>query len=191
MGGIAEALRDKDIKDLIANHEHGVALTLTQWSGTLASNKPLPWRLLNDSASAEAMAAEIEHTPRSQFGNFTGIGHAITFAIKLIESNGFEGDDKKIDVSGDGRNNSGPEPRTVRAMAEMHGITINGLAITNAEATLASYYAANVMSGHGAFVVTADDFESYGEAFKRKLKRELSSRISLRERKPHLAGIVR
>ena len=187
MGGIAMALRDAEVIALIAGHERGVALTMTQWSGTYLSNQPLAWRLLTDAASVEATADEIERTPRSEFGNFTSIGHAINFAVNLIETNKFEGDDRKIDISGDGRNNSGPDPRVVRDVATAHGININGLAITNSEETQASYYADNVIAGPAAFVLSADGFESFGEAFKRKLKRELSPRISLRSSTPRLA----
>jgi hypothetical protein len=180
MAGIANALRDPEVMALIASKEKGVALTLTQWSGTYMSNQPLPWQVVSDAASIEAVARQIETMPRSEFGNFTGIGHAINFAIQQIETNGFDGDEKKIDISGDGENNSGPDPRDAGALALAHGITINGLAITNAEPMLASYYATHVMAGPSSFVITADDFESFGEAFKRKLKRELQPKLASR-----------
>jgi hypothetical protein len=178
MSGIANALIDPEVTGLIGGHEHGIAITLTQWTGTYESNVPLPWRRIKESDSVTRLAEEIRTMPRSEFGNFTAIGHAINFAIKLIETNHFDGDEKKIDVSGDGRNNSGPEPREARETAKAFGITINGLAITNSEPQLASYYASHVIIGPESFVVTADDFESFGEAFKRKLKRELSPKVS-------------
>jgi hypothetical protein len=162
MSGIASALADPEVVALIGGHEHGVAITLTQWTGTYDSNTPLPWRRIREPDSVLALASEIRAMPRSEFGNFTAIGHAINYAIKLIETN-----------------NSGPQPAEARQTARAFGITINGLAITNSEPQLASYYASNVIVGPESFVVTADDFDSFGEAFRRKLKRELSPKVSM------------
>lgn len=178
MQGIAAAFRDPEVVKLITEHDHGVAVTMTQWTGTFEAAQPLPWRLLNDEASVLAFATAVAVVPRSEFGNFTGLGHAITFAARLIETNGYEGDEKKIDISGDGRSNSGPEPRNTRLMALARDITVNGLAITNSEPQLASYYAHEVIIGPASFVVVAKDFDAFAEAFKRKLKRELSPKIA-------------
>jgi hypothetical protein len=187
MSGIAAALRDPEIIDLIGSHEHAVAICMTQWSGTYASNTPLPWRVVASKESILALAAEIEDTPRSEFGNFTALGHAVSFAINEIRTNAYEGDLKKIDVSGDGRNNSGPEPAQMRKVAQAHGVTINGLAITNADPELAAYYEQNLIAGPASFVISADNFESYAEAFKKKLKRELTPSIASRHLLPTVA----
>jgi hypothetical protein len=179
MQGIAAAFRDPEVVKLIAEHDHGVAVTMTQWTGTFEAAQPLPWQLLTDEASVLAFATAVGATPRSEFGNFTGIGHAIIFAARLIETNQYEGDEKKIDISGDGRSNSGPEPRETRLIALARDITVNGLAITNSEPQLASYYSQEVIVGPASFVIVAKDFDDFAEAFKRKLKRELSPKIAL------------
>jgi len=57
--------------------------------------------------------------------------------------------------------------------AEM-GVTINGLAITLEGADLAGWYRAHVITGPGAFVLTAHSFEAFGEAIIRKLAREIA-----------------
>jgi hypothetical protein len=178
MKGMAAAFRDKDVIDLIGQHKHGVAVTMTQWSGTYDADQPLPWHRLTDQASVLAFAELLNAVPRRAMSNFTGIGHAIAFAAQLIDSNAFEGDERKIDISGDGRNNTGPEPSRVRDLALGRDITINGLAITNNEPDLAGYYAAHVIGGPAAFVIQATDFEAFAEAFRRKLKRELSPKIA-------------
>lgn len=178
MQGIAAAFRDPEVIKLITEHDHGVAVTMTQWTGTFEAAQPLPWQLLTDDASVIAFATAVASTPRSEFGNFTGLGHAILFAARLIEANQYEGDEKKIDVSGDGRSNSGPEPRETRLMVFARDITINGLAITNSEPQLATYYAHEVIIGPASFVVVAKDFDDFAEAFKRKLKRELSPKVA-------------
>jgi hypothetical protein len=178
MGGIAAAFRDKDVIALIGDHRHGVAVTLTQWSGTYNGDHSIPWRLLTDEASVEAFAQAVAAVQRRQLSNFTGIGHAIAFAADLIDSNVFDGDERKIDISGDGRSNAGPAPSQMRLAAAARGITINGLAILANDPGLADYYTANVIVGPAAFVVPAVNFEAFAEAFRRKLKRELSPKIA-------------
>ncbi|MFO0992126.1 MAG: DUF1194 domain-containing protein [Hyphomicrobiales bacterium] len=179
MKGMAAAFRDKDVIDLIRQHKYGVAVTMTQWSGTYDADQPIPWHRLTDEASALALADMISVVPRRAMSNYTGLGHAIAFASDLIDSNEFVGDERKIDVSGDGRNNTGPEPSQMREAAAARDITINGLAITNNDPGLAGYYSANVIGGPAAFVIQATDFEAFAEAFRRKLKRELSPKIAL------------
>jgi hypothetical protein len=180
MQGIAAAFRDPDVIALIEAHEHGVAVVMTQWSGTYRAEVPLEWRVLRKRENVLAYADAIAATERMQFGNLTGIGNAIAFAGELLTTNGYEGSELKIDVSGDGRSNSGPEPENARAAALVQNITINGLAIAADDPELPSYYAENVIGGPGAFVMVAKDFEAFGEAFRRKLKRELSPKLALR-----------
>ncbi len=175
--GIASAFRDAEIAALIASHKRGVAVVMTQWTGTRNADVPLAWRVLTDDSGAAAYADAVAQLPRAEFGNFTAIGHAISFAVELLETNAYHGDERKIDVSGDGRSNSGPEPSQARLEALAHSITVNGLAITDNDPQLASYYSAHVITGPAAFVIRAENFESFAEAFRRKLKRELSPRI--------------
>jgi hypothetical protein len=180
MQGIAAALRDPEVIALIGGRENGIAVVMTQWSGTYRAEVPLPWRRLDDQASVLAYADAVAGMERMQFGNLTGIGNAIAFASELLTKNEFDGDERKIDVSGDGRNNTGPEPEAARAAAMAQNITINGLAIAADDPALPSYYSDNVIGGPGAFVVVAKDFEAFGEAFRRKLKRELAPRLALK-----------
>jgi hypothetical protein len=178
MGGIAAAFRDKDVIALIGDHRHGVAVTMTQWSGTYNGDHSIPWRLLTDEASVEAFAQTVAAVERRRLSNFTGIGHAIAFAADLIDANEYHGDERKIDISGDGRSNAGPAPSQMRLAAAARGITINGLAILDNDPSLADYYEANVIIGPAAFVVPAVNFEAFAEAFRRKLKRELSPKVA-------------
>ena len=98
MRGMADAFRDPEIAALIASHAHGVAITITQWTGTYEAAQPLPWRVLRDEADAIAYAEILAQTPRQEFGNYTGLGSAIAFAVHLLETNGLDGDEMKIDV---------------------------------------------------------------------------------------------
>ena len=177
--GIAEAFRDPDIIRLIKDHDEGVAVLLTLWSGIRAANVPLAWTVLKDESGMLAYSNLIASLPRPEFGNFTALGQAISFAIEQIEGNSFAGDERTIDVSGDGKNNTGPAPEIVRLDAIGRHITVNGLAITNNEPALAAYYRATVIAGANSFVIAAVDYESFAEAFNRKLRRELNPKIAL------------
>jgi Protein of unknown function (DUF1194) len=181
MRGMADAFRDPDVMALIAAQGHGVAVVVTQWTGTFEAAQPLAWRVLHSEADALGFADALAAAPRMEFGNYTSIGNAIAFAVQLIETNEFAGDELKIDVSGDGRNNSGPEPRNTRLLAAESGVIINGLAIISNDPGLAAYYTENVIIGPGSFAIAAQDFDDFGEAFKRKLKRELSPRTAALE----------
>ena len=84
-----------------------------------------------------------------------------------------------INVSGDGRASNGPSRHgdkvlaAARAAAADAGVTINALAIADAEPGLAAYYAETVVTGPDAFVMAVADFSGFGEAIVRKLAREI------------------
>jgi hypothetical protein len=181
MSGIAHALRRPEVKRLIADHADGVAITVMQWAGTATVQQVVPWQLLQSEDDVVAFAAAVEKAPRAPLSYYTAPGHAILGAIRLIEQNGFEGYERKIDVSGDGRRNTGPPPSGARALANAAGITINGLAILKDDAGLAWYYEREIAGGPGSFVMSADTFEDFADAMARKLFRELSPKMSLRQ----------
>ena len=176
--GMALAFVDPEVVSLILNHQEGVAVLVTQWGGFAVSGVPMPWRVLRTEQDIAAFATGLRTMPRGNFGYLTAIGNAIIFAVNEIESNGFDGLEKKIDVAGDGRNNAGHNPVTAGALALARGITINGLAIGDSDPGLVEYYAQNVISGPHAFVEPATGFADFAEAFRRKLKRELSPKLA-------------
>lgn len=173
MQGIADAFRDPEVISLIGNQPGGIAVTLYHWAGTPNNIRPIPWRHLTDEASALAFAAEVASTKRSPLSYYTAIGHAIDFGVHLIETSGFAGHQRKIDISGDGRNNTGPEPSVARLRALAKGITVNGLAILDGDRRLAGYYRDNVIIGPSAFVMTAGTYDDFAAAMRNKLLREL------------------
>ena len=178
MGAIAAALRSPAVSALILDQPGGVALTVMQWAGTAATHQAVPWRLLAAPEDVEAFAADTAVAPRAPLSHYTAIGHAIAGGIRLIEANDFEGRERKIDISGDGRSNSGPPPGMIRQLAMRHGITINGLAILTDDAALADYYAGEVSGGPGSFAVAASNYRDFAQAFARKLYRELLPRTA-------------
>ncbi|MBM3519369.1 MAG: DUF1194 domain-containing protein, partial [Alphaproteobacteria bacterium] len=55
-----------------------------------------------------------------------------------------------------------------------------GLAIRSYDPGLGAYYRDRVIGGPGSFVVEAERFEDFADAFLRKLKRELEPKIAMR-----------
>ena len=97
---------------------------------------------------------------------WTSISGAIDFSAPLFDDNGFAGERRVIDVSGDGVNNRGRLVTQARDEAVARGIVINGLPILNdrsqpmgmptpMEIALDRYYAESVIGGPGSFVVPA------------------------------------
>jgi hypothetical protein len=98
----------------------------------------------------------------------------------------FDAARKTIDVSGDGTNNSGRDVTLARDEALVKGVTINGLVIlsdrpmawnpehTNPPGGLANYFRNNVIGGPGAFVIVAENFNSFGQAIVKKLIAEIA-----------------
>jgi hypothetical protein len=104
----------------------------------------------------------------------------------VLKNAPYEAPRRTIDVSGDGTNNSGRDVTLARDEAVAQGITINGLVIlserpmawnpehTNPPGGLANYYRNNVIGGPGAFVIVAEDFNSFGQAIVKKLIAEIA-----------------
>lgn len=175
MRGLAEAFRDPRVAQAIrASGDLGLAVALVQWSSNRKQFLAIDWTLVRDTQSAAAFSQALTDTPRYLFGGGTAIGDALEYATRQIEHNGFTGRRKVIDISGDGRTNQGTHPIHPRNVAIALGITINGLAILNEDSMMDSYYLENVIGGTGAFVMTANDYESYALAILNKLIKEIA-----------------
>jgi len=175
MQGIARAFRHPDVAAALqAAGARGVAVGLLQWSGSKRQTLAVDWMRVDDRAGARAFADRVARTARLVLSGGTSIGMALETAAAELERNGFRGQRRVIDVSGDGRANMGPRPALARDRAVARGITINGLAILNEEWALDRYYLDNVIGGTGAFIMTADDYEDFARAIKQKLVREIA-----------------
>lgn len=175
MQGLAEAFRDPRVLQAIrASGDLGLAVSLIQWSDSRKQYVAVDWTLVTDAAAAGAFAEEVAETPRFLIGGGTAIGSALRFAVRQLETNDFRGRRRVIDVSGDGRANQGADPADLRDDAVALGITINGLAILNEDQAVADYYRRFVIGGTGAFVMTANDYESYALAILTKLIKEIA-----------------
>lgn len=176
MQGIAAALRSPEVHSAIANGPSGaVAITMVQWSGPLQVRQAFPWRLITSPSTAEALAVEVENTPRYFSVGSTAIGRALTYSADMFDKLPWAAGRRVIDLSGDGANTDNPPVGPARAEVISRGITINGLPILAQEVDIDRYYREHVIGGHGAFIEVADDYEAFQAAMERKLLREVQT----------------
>jgi hypothetical protein len=113
----------------------------------------------------------------------TDPGSGIAAAEHLFAEQPLVGLRQMIDVSGDGRQNTG-EVATADARddAVSHGLTVNGLPIASGdEPEIEDWYRANVVGGPGAFLVVADSYDVFAAAFRQKLMLEITGLTSGRK----------
>ncbi len=181
--GYAQALTDPSVLAAIRSGPMGsIAIAYMEWSGANLQSVIIPWTVVDSPAAAQKVAAVLRTEPRP-FGERTGVGAAIGASIALIEAAPHEGLRQVIDISGDGRNSSGPPPSGFRDIAVEKGIIVNALPIVNDKPTfgrveldLPGFFREEVIGGPGAFLQVADGFGSFAEAVKAKLVREIAWR---------------
>ncbi len=179
MTGLVQAFHDPAVVAAIeGTGKDGIAVTLYHWSSSGEQEQIVPWARITDALSAADFANAIAANYERRFADSTGIGDAIKFGASLIRRNRFEGRRKSIDVSGDGRNNSGVPPDIVRDAVVAEGISVNGLAILNDEPYLHHYYARNVIGGPAAFVTTVASYDDIVRGMRIKLLREISISVA-------------
>jgi hypothetical protein len=174
--GYAAAFRNPRVLAAIRSGiSQAIAVTMHQWTGPRLQVHVVPWMVVKDEASAEALAAAIEKTPRRLFGGGTSISGAIDYSRLILAQSPFTATRRTIDVSGDGQNNIGRPAQRARDEAVRDGLTINGLPILSVEPYLDTYYFENVIGGPGAVMVPADSYDSFAEAILKKLIIEIAS----------------
>jgi hypothetical protein len=184
--GYAAAISDPHVIDAIKSGPHQrIALCFVEWSGFGAQKLVIDWSLIDGPAAARKFGDQLLELPRS-FADRTSISGGIEFASAQMEHAPFEGPRRTIDVSGDGTNNAGRDVKLARDEAVAKGIVINGLVIlsdrpvpwnaehTNPPGGLEKYYQDNVVGGPGAFVLVAENFNSFGRAIIKKLIAEIA-----------------
>ncbi len=184
--GYAAAITDKRVLEAIsAGRTRRIAVTFVEWSGVSSQRVVIDWTLIDGSDAARKFSDQLIELPRS-FAERTSISGGIDFAMGVLARSPYEAPRRTIDVSGDGTNNSGRDVGLARDEAVAKGVTINGLVIlsdrpmpwnpehTNPPGGLAEYYRNSVIGGPGAFVVVAEDFNSFGQAIVKKLIAEIA-----------------
>ncbi len=180
--GYADAVTDPDILSAIALGADGrIAVTYVEWGDQRSQEVVVPWTVIDGPEAAAGFAQALMAQPRKAFGR-NAIGSAITYAHLLIEGNGINGFRRVIDISGDSANSWNGIPLEVaRQNAIAADIVINGLAILCRDCSgrpnyydLEEAYRRDIIGGPAAFVVTADDRESFATAVRKKLLLEIA-----------------
>jgi hypothetical protein len=192
--GYAAAIADPRVLEAIASGPTGrIATAFVEWAGANSQKVVIDWTVIKGESDAKMFAGRLLESPRS-FADRTAIGAGIDFARAQFPRSPYVSDRHVIDVSGDGTNNSGRDVREARDDAVANDVTtINGLAIltltplpynpehTNPPGGLEKYYRENVIGGTNAFVMVAEDFDSFGKSIIAKLIREISALPTKRE----------
>jgi hypothetical protein len=197
--GYAAAVSDPRVLDAIRSGRNGrVGLTFVEWSGVGSQRVLIEWTTIGDAESARGFGDRLLEAPRS-FADRTSISGAIEFAMGQLARAPYEPARRTIDISGDGTNNAGGDVTVARDKAIAQGVTINGLVIlsetplawnpdhTNPPGGLQNYYRNNVIGGPGAFVLVAENFNSFGRAIVKKMIAEVAQAGA----RPSLHGSVR
>ena len=176
MDGMAAAFRTPEVQRAIAEGQLGrIAVTVALWSSHKFQSVSVPWTLIAGPADAEKFARIIEKAPRSIPVAGTSVSEAMRFSARLLQAAPVSATRQVIDVSSDGRNNSGAPPQFIRDQLTARGITINALVVPSQEWTvLDKWYERNVVGGPFHFVIVADTYDDYAEAIYRKLLREIT-----------------
>jgi hypothetical protein len=172
--GTAAAIEDPDFARAVAGGPNGaVAVTVMEFSDPDRQIAVVPWTRVASAADAKALAARLRRVHRSSDG-LTGIAGALLAADEWFTELPWPATRRVVDVSGDGIGNIGPPVDEVRDKLVADGITINGLPILTEEPWLETYYTLYVIGGPGAFVVVAQNLESFADAMRRKLIAEVT-----------------
>jgi hypothetical protein len=182
--GYAEAMRSPEVLDAIASgFDQRIAVTYVEWATAESQHVVVPWMVIDGPASAAAFAERLMAAPREAFGR-NAIGSALARAVELLDTNRFDGFRRVIDLSADSANNwGGLSIAEGRARAAAAGVVVNGLAVLCRAADcsgrpvrydLEASFAERIITGPGAFVVTADDGPSFADAVRKKLVLEIA-----------------
>jgi hypothetical protein len=185
--GYAAAFSNPRVIEAIRAGQKGrIAVAFVEWSGILQQKIVIDWTVISNDETSRQFGDHILEASRAFARNSTSISAGIDFATTQFDRAPYEARRRVIDVSGDGDNNSGRDVTTARDEAIAKGVTINGLVIltktptpwnsyhTNPLGGLANYYRNDVIGGPGAFVMVAENFNSFGEVLVKKLITEIA-----------------
>ena len=185
--GYAAAIVNPRVVQAIRSGALGkIGVSFVEWSGVGVQKIVIDWTIIHGEASAKDFSAQVIEAPRA-FADRTSISGGIDFAVAQLARSPYRAARRTIDISGDGNNNSGRDASGARDEALAKGVTINGLVIlteqplsfsaehTNPPGGLENYYRNNVVGGPGAFVMVAENFNSFGQAILNKLIAEIAA----------------
>lgn len=186
--GVAKALDSAEVRArILAMPQAPIRLMVFEWSGPQDQVDLVPWTALDSAAALDGVIETLRQTTRRAATPGTALGVAMAEGVRKLSA---QGDcwKRTLDISGDGKSNLGPRPRSVKPQLQGREVTINALVIgvddprtgdiRQAEiGELSSYFRAEVIMGPGAFVRTAIGFADYTRAMKEKLLKELEGMV--------------
>ena len=186
--GYAAAIADPAIVKVMqmAGPKRRIGLIFIEWAGVGETKVVVDWGSIGSQAEATKFADASAAAPRPFYGR-TAIAGAIDVGVEMLRSSPYKSERRLIDISGDGTNNSGRDIGEARDGAVAQGIIINGIVIlsavplpfnpqhTHPPGGLLAYYQNNVIGGVGSFAVAAEGFETFGQALRTKLVKEISA----------------
>lgn len=178
MQGLADGLRDGSVSEALVAGE--AALSVIHWTGSSRQAVAVPWAQVDSFEALEVFAAQVERAPRVWRNFSTAIGEALAYSLDHFAG---APDCKRriIDISGDGSSNEGISPHAIHRNLRQAGIVVNALVIEGAEANMTEYFWENVITGPGAFVITASSYADYPDRMRRKLRQEVAKQVSQRK----------
>jgi len=188
LDGLASALGSPAVRAaLFSTPDAAVDILVYEWSGPDDQHLLLDWTRLAHPDDVSLVQQTLSQTTRRSAAPGTALGNAMETGLAYLSQRRACWR-RKLDISGDGKANLGPDPRQVRAQFEAENVTLNALVI-GADAPrqgdlraadiaeLSAYFQTQVISGADAFVQTAIGFGEYAEAMERKLVRELATLV--------------
>ncbi|MEH6645101.1 DUF1194 domain-containing protein [Sulfitobacter sp.] len=189
MSGLATALSSPAVRAALLEQPNApVELLVFEWSGPLDQTTLVPWTQITDAAALESVTDALGAAQRREDATpGTALGVAMARGAQMLAQRS-QCWRRTLDISGDGKSNLGPRPRSVKPQLAHKGITINALVIGAGNppsgdnrqsdiAELSAYFSAEVIVGPDAFIEVALGFEDYAAAMERKLLRELDGLI--------------
>jgi len=175
IGGIAHAVSHPSVLSVIGGGRNkAIAISVVTWASVGEQHILLPWTRIDGPAAAQRVSAHLLDSPRQKFiRGGTAIGAALSYSLLMFDRLPWPTERRVIDVSGDGRNSKPPLIRSLRPEIARRDVVINGLPVTDNDSGLARYYRDIVISGYGAFSVPTYSFETFPDAFRIKLMREI------------------
>lgn len=180
--GYLQAVTHGEVLDaILSGPRQRIALTYMEWAGPGSQSVVVPWQMVSGEDSAGAFADRLADAPLGRT-RYTSISAALRFAADLFEGNGFAGDRRIIDISGDGPNNAGMPIQPARDEVAALGIVVNGLPIMIKNSQLPTvtgfdldvYYQDCVIAGPGAFVVPVQALGDFAQAIRQKMALEIA-----------------
>lgn len=202
MEGIAQALEDPDVVRVITSGPRkSVLFTLLGWADR--ARVLLPWTWIASASDAAAVAKMLRSLPVAS-GEYTCVGRMMRYLADVtLNPVPVRAARVVVDVSGDGPDNCTSIQHVDEARNRLvaDGVIVNGLPIledgsereierwnrapgsTQGEfplpskgdaRTLTLWYERHVMGGEGAFVITANGYDDFARAIRRKFIQEIA-----------------